>query len=100
MDTSLLSVDWDYFIYTQKENWGSYIENNKNIINLWYKRYIQSKAKGKNIKKAFQLSLDVDNFWEEIKKYFEFGKNIKVYVSDSHALSYDIAKENGWNRRF
>ena len=98
MDTSLLSVDWDYFIYTQKENWGSYIENNKNIINLWYKRYIQSKAKGKNIKKAFQLSLDVDNFWEEIKKYFEFGKNIKVYVSDSHALSYDIAKENGCNR--
>lgn len=98
MDTSLLSVDWDYFIYTQKENWGSYIENNKNIINLWYKRYIQSEAKGKNIKKDFQLSLNVDEFWEEIKKYFEFKKNIKVYVSDSHALSYDIAKENGCNR--
>jgi len=43
MEKSLLSIDWDYFIFTQKENWGSYIENNRNLIDLWYKRYIQEK---------------------------------------------------------
>lgn len=94
MEKSLLSVDWDYFIRTKEENWGSYLENNKNIINLWYKRYLQFKSRGKDIQKAFQLPLEVGAFWEKIKKHFELVKDIKVYVSDSHALSFDIVKNN------
>lgn len=97
MRKCLLSIDWDYFIHTQKENWGSYIENTKNVINLWYKRYIQAKALGKDIQKSFQLSSEIDGFWEKIKENFIFAKGIKAYVSDSHTLSYDIAREQGCN---
>lgn len=93
MERCLLSIDWDYFIYT-KYNWNSYLENNRGLIDLWYKRYIQAKARGEDIQKAFQLSSELDTFWSKIKKYFKFVKNIKVYVSDSHALSYKIAIEN------
>ncbi|MDS1029245.1 arginase [Bacillota bacterium LX-D] len=95
MQKCLLSIDWDYFINTKNENGGSYLENNKNRINLWYKRYFQLKASGKDIKKTFQLSLEADTFWKKIKKHFQFVKGIKAYVSDSHALSFDIAKNNG-----
>lgn len=98
MEKCLLSIDWDYFIYSQKENGGSYLENNKSTINSWYKRYIQSKVRGKDIQKFFQLSLEVCTFWEKIKKYFQFVKGVKSYVSDSHALSYDIAKNNNCNK--
>jgi len=93
MDKCLLSIDWDYFIYT-KDNWGSYLENNRSLIDLWYKRYIQAKARGEDIQKSFQISSELDTFWNRIKKHFNFAKDIKVYVSDSHALSYIIAKEN------
>jgi len=93
MEKCLLSIDWDYFIYTKKENWGSYIENKKNVVNLWYKRYIQAKAQGKDIQKSFQLSSEVDTFWEKIKEHFQFGKGIKACISDSHALSYYIARD-------
>ncbi len=94
MEKCLLSIDWDYFIYTKKLNWGAYIENKRTIIDLWYKWYFQSKARGKNIQKIFQLSFEVDKFWEKIKKIFLLKKDIKAYVSDSHALSYDLAKKN------
>jgi len=94
MEKCLLSIDWDYFIYTTQANWGSYLENKKSLLDLWYKRYLQGKARGKDIQKAFQLSAEVDTFWSKIKQYFKFVKNIKAYVSDSHALSYEIAKEN------
>jgi len=93
MEKSLLSIDWDYFIFTQKENWGSYIENNRNLIDLWYKRYIQEKRWGRDIRKSFHLSSEVNSFWEKIKEHFKFAKDIKAYVSDSHSLSYNIAKE-------
>lgn len=93
MENCLLSIDWDYFIYTKKDNWGSYIENKKSLIDLWYKRYIQEKEWGKNIQNLFKLSSELDTFWNRIKKYFKFTKDIKVYVSDSHALSYNIAKD-------
>jgi len=93
MKKCLLSVDWDYFIYT-RYNWGSYLENNRSLIDIWYKRYIQAKARGENIQKAFRLSSEIDTFWNKIKKHFKFAENIKAYVSDSHALSYKIAKEN------
>ncbi|NLH01049.1 MAG: arginase [Clostridiales bacterium] len=93
METCLLSVDWDYFVYTW-DNWGSYLENNRSITDLWYKRYIQAKARGEDIEKAFRLSSELDTFWNRIRKHFIFEKNVKAYVSDSHTLSYKIAKEN------
>jgi len=94
MEKCLLSIDWDYFVYTKENNWGSYIENNKSLTDLWYKRYIQEKMKGKDIQELFQLSSELDTFWKKIRGRFRFEKEIKAYVSDSHALSYDIAKEN------
>ncbi|HHW32467.1 MAG TPA: arginase [Clostridiaceae bacterium] len=93
MEKCLLSIDWDYFINTTN-SWGIYLENKRNLVDRWYKRYIQARARGEDIKNAFQLSSEVDIFWNKIKKSFRFEKNIKVYISDSHALSYKIAKEN------
>jgi len=93
MGKCLLSIDWDYFIYA-RYNWGLYLENKKNLLDLWYKRYMQAKARGEDIQKAFRLSPEAGTFWNKIKKYFKFDKNSKVYVSDSHALSYKIAAEN------
>jgi len=95
MGKCLLSIDWDYFIHTQKENCGSYIENNKNITNLWYKRYIQAMVKGSDIYKSYQLSSYTERFWDKIKEHFVFTKEVKACVSDSHALSYDIARDYG-----
>lgn len=94
MEKCLLSVDWDYFIYTQKDNWGSYIENKRSTMDLWYKRYIQEKTSGRDIQKSFKLSSELNTFWKNIKKRFKFENDIKAYVSDSHAFSYDIAREN------
>ncbi|MEG6616731.1 arginase [Peptococcaceae bacterium 1198_IL3148] len=97
MGKCLLSIDWDYFIYTAKENWGSYLENNKNIISLWYKRYLQAKNRGQNLQNCYQLSSQVDDFWQRIKKVFPLTADTKAYVSDSHAVSYDIALTNHCN---
>lgn len=38
------------------------------MIDLWYKRYVQAKAKGEDIKKAFYLSSEVDTFMMKMKK--------------------------------
>lgn len=94
MKKCLLSIDWDYFIYTTKENWGSYIENSRSLIDLWYKRYFQEKAFGKDLRESYKLSSEWNTFWERIKERFLFVKDIKAYVSDSHSWSYNIAKEN------
>lgn len=94
MEKRLLSIDWDYFIHTRKNNCGTYLENNRSMIDLWYKRYIQGKARGEDIQEAFHLSHELDEFWDKIRKCFKFVKSMKVYVSDSHALSYKIAREN------
>ncbi len=94
MERCLLSIDWDYFIYTNEHNWGSYTENNRSLVDLWYKRYIQEKAWGRDIQNSFQLSPELDKFWERIRERFKFENGTKAYVSDSHALSYNIAIDN------
>ncbi len=94
MERCLLSVDWDYFVYTNKNNWGSYLESKRSLLDLWYKRFIQEKAMGRDIRKSFHLSSEMNTFWESIKKHFQFTDEVKVHVSDSHALSYDIAIES------
>jgi hypothetical protein len=45
MEKCLLSVDWDYFVYTQ-HTLGLYMENERSLDELWYKRYIQAMARG------------------------------------------------------
>ncbi len=93
MERCLLSIDWDYFIYTQ-DNRSSYIENHRSLMDSWYKRYIQAKVWGEDIQHEFQLSSQLDTFWENIRKFFVFAADIKVLASDSHALSYQMAKDN------
>ncbi|MDM5335196.1 arginase [Ureibacillus composti] len=92
MGNSLLSIDWDYFISTENENIVSYVENKRTILDLWYKRYLKAKTIGKNIQNSFLLSSEVEDFWNKIKKVFYFDPKVKVYVSESHALSYEIAE--------
>lgn len=94
MGNSLLSIDWDYFISLDNENCVSSIENKRTMIDLWYKRYLKLKAQGKNIQNRFQLSSEVNKFWEKMKEIFEFDSHMTVFVSDSHALSYKIAQDN------
>jgi hypothetical protein len=94
MEKCLLSIDWDYFVYT-RDNWGSYIENNRSLIDSWYKRYIQAKARSEDIREYFLLSGEMDGFWDRIRNCFTFANCTKAYVSDSHTMSYSIAKENG-----
>ncbi len=93
MGNSLLSIDWDYFISTENQEIISNLENERTIVDEWYKKYFQLKLQGKNIQNSFRLSSEVDSFWDRIKQIFIFNKNTKVYVSDSHVLSYDIAKK-------
>ena len=94
MEKCLLSIDWDYFIWAPKEHGRSYWENGKNLLTTWYKRYLQLKSGGVNIYKVFRLSPEVGVFWEKIKQYFRWEKGLQAYVSDSHALSYYLAKEH------
>lgn len=91
----LLSIDWDYFVFSGIDDSFSHLENRRNIIDLWYKKYIQASLEGKDIQKYFLLSPEVKTFWDNIKKNFKFSEDIKAYVSDSHALSYNFAKKYG-----
>ena len=90
---SLLSIDWDYFISINYETIYSYVENKKSLLDTWYKRYFQEKTKGKNLLDYFQLSEEIEGFWAKIQRVFKFEPNMKVFVSDSHALSYTLARE-------
>lgn len=49
---------------------------------------------GKDIRESYKLPPEWYTFWEKIREHFIFVKDIKAYVSDSHAWSYNIAKEN------
>lgn len=91
---NLLSVDWDYFVFTDRTCQGSYLENKRSLIDDWYKRYIIFKQNGTDIKKSYRLSPGFRSFWEKIKEFFRITNRAKVYVSDSHRLSYKIAAES------
>ncbi|MGI6331312.1 MAG: arginase [Zhaonellaceae bacterium] len=97
MEKCLLSIDWDYFIKTQKQNWGSHLESKKTAVDLWYKLYFQVNNRGRSIQELFELSKDTNVFWDKMGAIFQFKQNIPTYVSDSHALSYRIAKDKGLN---
>lgn len=90
---SLLSIDWDYFISAENQEITSSVENKRTIHDLWYKKYFQYKSFGKDFEKSFFLSKDVDQFWNKIKQIFRWDQQVRIYVSDSHALSYKIAEK-------
>lgn len=91
--TSLLSIDWDYFISTGNQPITSSIENERTIHDLWYKRYFEYESYGKHVEDYFQLSAEVNYFWQMIRGVFKWDEKVKVYVSDSHALSYKLAEK-------
>lgn len=93
METVLLSIDWDYFIPLREEWCGSYVENRRNLSTLWYKRYIESGMRGENLEKIIDTGPVLENFWERLHRYFKIDQNTKIFVSDSHKLSYKIAKK-------
>ncbi|MCM8901345.1 arginase [Caldicoprobacter algeriensis] len=92
MGKCLLSIDWDYFICSKVKRY-SYIENSKNVLDVWYKRYFVLKRQGKDIKDLYSLFPEVRDFWEKIRQKFIIKPCVKVYISDSHVLSYNIARD-------
>jgi hypothetical protein len=94
MGKNLLSIDWDYFIPIKREWGGSYIESKTNLISLWYMRYFKGKKDGQDIEKIIDIGKKAMRVWDSIYRYFNISNNAKMYVSESHKLSYDIAKEN------
>ncbi|MDE4542391.1 arginase [Thermoanaerobacterium sp. R66] len=94
MVRSLLSIDWDYFIPLKKEWLNSYTETQRNIEWIWYKRHLESYLRGIDIEKSVSISYRLDDFWDKIREHFIFAKDIEVYVSESHMLSYHIAINN------
>jgi len=92
MPHTLLSIDWDYFISDQNHQVLSFIENKRTVLDLWYKRYLQSQRSGINLMHLYFLSPDVKNFWTKIRSVFTIDSKPHVFVSDSHKLSYYIAK--------
>lgn len=94
MGNILLTIDWDFFIPI-KESWcGSYIENSRYINKIWYRRYLEEKRYGVNISKSVDVAPWTSSFWNKLQKNFVIDENTKLYVSDSHKLCYNIAKEN------
>lgn len=71
------------------------MENSKNILDIWYKRYFMLKRLGKNLEDLYGLSQEVKVFWERIKQKFMIKPDVKVYISESHAFSYDVALNTG-----
>lgn len=94
MEKSLLSIDWDYFIKIRPEWCGSYIENERCLVDIWYKRYIEENIRGINLEKEIYINTNTKRFWNFIKERFNLKKDIEVFISDSHKFSYKIAKDN------
>ncbi|MEY8000683.1 arginase [Clostridium sp. Mt-5] len=94
MKKNLLSIDWDYFIPIKERWYGSYIENRRNNVIIWYRRYFEDKKKGINIEKSVKTGRELIGFWNVIKEHFIIKKKAKVYVSDSHKFSYYIGENS------
>ncbi|CAK9331399.1 hypothetical protein [Thermoanaerobacter kivui] len=92
MMRSLLTVDWDYFIPSKREWMASYAENEKNMTQLWYKRYIKSALVRENLEETIKVGPIAKDFWNKVKKHFTFAKNVKIFVSESHKVGYYLAK--------
>lgn len=90
---NILSIDWDYFIPLKREWCGSFLENERNIVSIWYQRYLEAKTAGIDIESSTTVDTDLfDTFMITLKDNFEIRDDAKLYVSDSHKLSYYIAQ--------
>jgi hypothetical protein len=98
MRKTLLTVDWDYFIPFKKEWFFSYIENERNSLQLWYKRYIMAKLQGEDLEKSVRASSERLEFWKSIKNILPFYRGVKVFVSESHKFAYYLAKNFNCDR--
>lgn len=94
MSRCLLSIDWDYFVATKEENWGSFTESKKGLVDLWYKRYLKAKAEGTDLQDMYKLSPAWRTFWQRLEGRFTMDEDTKMYVTDSHLWSYKIAKKH------
>ncbi|HBC96479.1 MAG TPA: arginase [Clostridium sp.] len=98
MGKNLLSIDWDYFIPIKREWRGSYIENKKNIVYMWYRRYFKGIERGENIEKSIKTGKILVGFWKRLKQHFVIKKKTKICVSDSHKISYYIAENDNCDK--
>lgn len=94
MGKTLLSIDWDYFIPTKREWFGSYLENRRNLIGIWYQRYLKAIINGEDLLQTIHTGPELQEFWKIINDLFKITDATKVYVSDSHKYSYFLAKIN------
>ena len=92
--SSLITIDWDYFMNYMSHWNGSYIENDNNINKHWYKKYYEEKRRGIDITKSMNVGDEVDNFWPILKKNVDFKKDTKVLLTESHLAAYKIAIDN------
>ena len=89
---ALLTIDWDYFMpYVCYFNL-SYLENKRNIDKHWYRLYLENKQCGIDITKRMVVGREKNNFWTNIKNFFNMDNIDRVIVSDSHKIAYDLAK--------
>lgn len=90
---TLLTIDWDYFMpYISMMN-TSYMENKSNIINHWYKLYLENKSLGKDLTKIMRSAGFLRGFWDRLYNKFNYDKDVKMIVTDSHKEAYYVAKE-------
>lgn len=90
---TLLTIDWDYFMpYISMMN-TSYMENKSNIINHWYKMYLENKSFGRDLTQIMRSADFLKGFWDRLRKKFKYDKDMKMIVSDSHKEAYYVAKE-------
>ena len=92
--SSLITIDWDYFMNYMNHWNGSYIENDNNINKHWYKKYYEEKKRGIDITRSMNVGDEVDNFWPILKKNLDFKKDTKVLLTESHLAAYKIAIDN------
>lgn len=92
--SSLITIDWDYFMNYMSTWNGSYIENDNNINKHWYKTYYEEKKRGIDITKIMNVGEEVNDFWSKLKQNVNFKKDTKLLLTESHLAAYKIAIEN------
>ena len=88
--SSLITIDWDYFMNYMSHWNGSYIENDNNINKHWYKKYYEEKKRGIDITRSMNVGDEVDNFWPILKKNLDKIRELTQAkkVLASYALGY------------
>ena len=81
MSKCLVSVDWDY-LSTQKRSIGVLIlKTKRSLVDLWYKRYLMEKSKGRDIKRVLQAFPRLEDILGQYKKRFSFAEDVSAFVS-------------------